>query len=85
MKLTDDIYVYEWTNYFDNNCNSFYIGGGINALVDPGLTRYLPNLLERMADDGIKREDIAYVINTHSHPDHFQASEMFDPEEVKIA
>ena len=70
MKLTDDIYVYEWTNYFDNNCNSFYIGGGINALVDPGLTRYLPNLLERMADDGIKREDIAYVINTHSHPDH---------------
>jgi len=84
MKLTNDIYVYEWTNYFDNNCNSYYIGGGVNALIDPGLTRYLPNLLERMSDDGIKKEDISYIINTHSHPDHFQASEMFDPEEVKI-
>ncbi len=85
MKLTDNIYVYEWTNYFDNNCNSFYIGGGVNALIDPGLSRYLPNLLEQMSADGIKREDINYVINTHSHPDHFQASELFDPEKVKIA
>ena len=85
MKLTDDIYVYEWTNYFDNNCNSFYIGGGVNALIDPGLSRYLPNLLEQMSADGIKREDINYVINTHSHPDHFQASELFDPEKVRIA
>jgi hydroxyacylglutathione hydrolase len=84
MKLTNDIYAYEWTNYFDNNCNSYYIGGGVNALIDPGLTRYLPNLLEQMAADGIKKEDISYVINTHSHPDHFQASEMFDPKEVKI-
>ena len=85
MRLTDNIYVYEWTNYFDNNCNSFYIGGGVNALIDPGLSRYLPNLLEQMSADGIKREDINYVINTHSHPDHFQASELFDPEKVKIA
>jgi glyoxylase-like metal-dependent hydrolase (beta-lactamase superfamily II) len=85
MKLTDNIYVYEWTNYFDNNCNSFYIGGGVNALIDPGLSRYLPNLLEQMSADGIKREDINYVINTHSHPDHFQASELFDPEKVRIA
>lgn len=84
MKLTNDIYVYEWTNYFDNNCNSFYIGGGVNALIDPGLSRYLPHLLEQMAADGIKKEDIRYVINTHSHPDHLQASELFNSEEVKI-
>ncbi len=85
MKLTDDIYVYEWTNYFDNNCNSFYIGGEIHALIDPGLTRYLPDLLKQMAADGVKKESIRYVINTHSHPDHFQGSELFDPETVKIA
>lgn len=84
MKLTNEIYVYEWTNYFDNNCNSFYIGDGINALIDPGLSRYLPHLLEQMAADGIKKEDIRYVINTHSHPDHLQGSELFDPDEVKI-
>ena len=30
-----------------------------------------------MEDDGIRREDIRYIINTHSHPDHFEASEQF--------
>ncbi len=85
MKLKNDIYVYEWTNYLDNNCNSFYIGAGVNALVDPGLTCYLPDLFNQLSADGIKKEDIRYVINTHSHPDHFQGSELFDPETVKIA
>ncbi len=85
MKLKDEIYVYEWTNYFDNNCNSYYIGGKVQALIDPGLTRYLPDLLNQMSADGIKKENIRYIINTHSHPDHFQGSELFDPETVKIA
>ena len=85
MKFADDIYVYEWTNYFDNNCNSFYIGGSVQALVDPGLKSYLPNLLESMEQDGIARNDIRYIINTHSHPDHFEGSEMFNDSDVKIA
>lgn len=77
MKLTETIYVYEWTNFFENNCNSFYIGGGVKALIDPGLTAFLPDLLNRMEDDGIDRGDIRYVINTHSHPDHFEGSGEF--------
>ena len=85
MKLADDIYIYEWTNYFDNNCNSYYIGGKAGALIDPGLTRYVPDLLKQMSTDGIKKEDIHYIINTHSHPDHLQGSELFDTEMVKIA
>jgi hydroxyacylglutathione hydrolase len=85
MKLQDDIYVYEWTSYFDNNCNSYYIGGGVQALIDPGLSKYLPDLLKQMSADGIKKEEIRYIINTHSHPDHLQASELFDCEKVKIA
>jgi hydroxyacylglutathione hydrolase len=85
MKLKDEIYVYEWTNNFDNNCNSYYIGGKVQALIDPGLTRYLPDLLNQMSADGIKKENICYIINTHSHPDHLQGSELFDPDAVKIA
>jgi hydroxyacylglutathione hydrolase len=85
MKLKDEIYVYEWTNDFDNNCNSYYIGGKVQALIDPGLTRYLPDLLNQMSADGIKKENIRYIINTHSHPDHLQGSELFDPDTVKIA
>jgi len=85
MKLDNDIYVYEWTNPFENNCNSFFVGGTVQALVDPGLNRFLPDLLQRMEKDGIHREDIRYIINTHSHPDHFEASEAFnDNKDVKI-
>lgn len=85
MKFAEDIYVYEWTHYFENNCNSFYIGGSVNALVDPGLKAYLPDLLERMEKDGIHKNDIRYIINTHSHPDHFEGSELFSNSEAKIA
>jgi len=85
MKLRDDIYVYEWTSYFENNCNSFYIGGGVNALIDPGLLKFIPDLLIRMAEDGIQAGDIRYIINTHSHPDHFEGSEFFYDKGIHIA
>ncbi|MDD5475991.1 MAG: MBL fold metallo-hydrolase [Syntrophales bacterium] len=85
MKLTENIYVYEWTNPFENNCNSFYIGGGVNALIDPGLSTFMPDLLRRMKEDGIDRDEIRHIINTHSHPDHFEASESFvSDKEVSI-
>lgn len=85
MKLAENLYVYEWTNFFENNCNSFFIGGSVGALVDPGLSQHLPDLMKRMAKDGIKKENIQVVVNTHSHPDHYEASALFDSSQVKIA
>ena len=77
MKIVGDIYFYEWTSFFENNCNSFYIGGNVQALVDPGLTNFVPDLLGRMEEDGLDPSRIKYIINTHSHPDHYQGSELF--------
>lgn len=77
MKIVGDIYFYEWTSFFENNCNSFYIGGNVQALIDPGLTNFVPDLLGRMEEDGLDPSRIKYIINTHSHPDHYQGSELF--------
>jgi hydroxyacylglutathione hydrolase len=77
MKIIGDIYFYEWTSFFENNCNSFYIGGNVQALIDPGLTNFVPDLLGKMEEDGLDPSRIKYVINTHSHPDHYQGSELF--------
>lgn len=85
MQLTDDLYAYEWTDYCENNCNTFYIGGNIGAIIDPGLTKHVPDLLKKMSHDGIENKDIRYVINTHSHPDHFEGSEYFYDQDIKIA
>jgi hydroxyacylglutathione hydrolase len=85
MQLTDDLYTYEWTDYFENNCNSFYISGNIGALIDPGLTKHVPALLEKMSLDGIEAKNIRYIINTHSHPDHFEGSEYFYDQDIKIS
>jgi len=84
MRYRDDIYVYEWTNYFENNCNTYYIGGDVHALIDPGLSAFVPELLERMKKDGIHIHDIRYVLNTHSHPDHFEGSKMFYGRQIQI-
>ena len=84
MRFADDIYVYEWTDSFENNCNSFYIGGNVNALIDPGLKAHVPSLLESMEVDGIEKNSIKYVINTHSHPDHFEGSVLFADSGVKV-
>ncbi|MDY0187877.1 MAG: MBL fold metallo-hydrolase [Syntrophus sp. (in: bacteria)] len=85
MKFDDDLYVYEWTEYSDNNCNSYYIGGSIQALVDPGLVKYFPRLLGEMERDGIQRQDIRTIINTHAHADHIEGSSLFNGSGIQIA
>ena len=76
MRLTDDLYAYPWEGY-DNNCNSFFFGGEVRCLIDPGHARFVDNLLASLSADGVTQADIRLVIATHSHPDHLEGITRF--------
>ena len=85
MKLTNSVYCYPWTSFYENNANSYYFGGSIKALIDPGHNFAFESLLDRMKEDGISSEDVEVVIFTHSHPDHFESVGKFAGKQVKLA
>lgn len=73
MKLTENVFSYPETGMMD--CNTYVIKDDITVVIDPGLDRYLPGLMQSMADDGINPNDIDMIINTHLHLDHYWASD----------
>ncbi len=77
MKLDSDLYAYPWMSTQENNCNSYWIGGEIPVLIDPGHQHLVKSLLTQMEKDKNRLEDIRLIIATHVHPDHFEASQTF--------
>ena len=49
--------------------------GKINIIVDPGINRR--KLLVALKKEGLKHEDIDYILMTHYHPDHNYLSGIF--------
>ncbi|HOK03586.1 MAG TPA: MBL fold metallo-hydrolase, partial [Spirochaetota bacterium] len=85
MKITDGVYGYIWKGIFENNCNTFYFAEPFNVLFDPGLKNYTDMVLKQMKDDGLDPDKIAYVVNTHSHPDHFEGTVNFTSKGIPAA
>ncbi len=85
MKLQRDLYIYVWTNPYENNCNSYVITGEVTVLIDPGHLTFLPQLFDQMREDGLSPDAINLIITTHSHPDHMEGLEWFLKKPVKIA
>lgn len=85
MELTKDIFIYPWTNISINNCNSYLIGKENSILIDTGLDFCLPGVLDAIKQDGIDPEQIAFIISTHCHPDHFEGVKNFMPKDTKLA
>lgn len=83
MKIFDDLYVYPWRSYQENNCNTIFIDGEIPFLVDPGHSHLFGHVVEGMARDGKVAETVKAIICTHSHPDHIEAIERFDNNVLK--
>lgn len=84
MKVCDGVYAYPWTNMMENNCNTYVLDGDGLILIDPGLKRYVPDILDAMKNDGLNPKDISTVLNTHSHPDHMDGNSYFDRDKVKL-
>jgi glyoxylase-like metal-dependent hydrolase (beta-lactamase superfamily II) len=70
MKVTNGVYAYPWTDMMENNCNTYVLQGDGLILIDPGLRRYVPDILAQMKRDGLNPDDIKLVMTTHAHPDH---------------
>lgn len=85
MKICDGIYAYIWTSVFENNCNMYYFGDPLNILFDPGLEHHMDVRFDAMKKDGLNPDDIKYVVNTHSHPDHFEGSIPFMRKGIPVA
>ncbi|TFH39686.1 MAG: MBL fold metallo-hydrolase [Chrysiogenales bacterium] len=84
MKVCEGVYAYVWKGHFVNNANMFYFGKPFDILFDPGLKDYLDVRFEEMKSDGLDWSDIAYIVDTHCHPDHFEGSLLFAERNIPL-
>ena len=85
MELTKDLFIYPWTDFSINNCNTYMIGGENCILIDTGLELCLDGVLNHIKRDGFDPEKIELIITTHSHPDHFDGIKRFMENNTQMA
>jgi len=85
VELIKDLFIYPWTDMSVNNCNTFFIGGEMSLLIDPGLDFCLKGVLDNIKNDGFDPGKIEHIISTHSHPDHFEGIQHFIQSDTRMA
>ncbi|MCX8023191.1 MAG: MBL fold metallo-hydrolase [Syntrophorhabdaceae bacterium] len=78
MRISKDLYVYPWTSYRENNCNTVFIDGELPLIIDPGHMHLFGHIIEGMAIDGKDVNSVKCILCTHCHPDHIEAISGFD-------
>ena len=84
-KLFDSLFCYTWQGR-GNNANTYLFvnvlrGDRPHVIIDPGFVSNelgescFESIASTMRRDGFEVEDIGLIINTHTHPDHCQATE----------
>ncbi|MBM4463390.1 MAG: MBL fold metallo-hydrolase [Chloroflexi bacterium] len=84
-RINEQLYCYIWQGR-GNNCNTYLLANMLrgerpHVIVDPGFVvnelrePCFDSLLAAMQRDKLNAEDIGLIINTHTHPDHCQATE----------
>jgi len=78
MRLLHDLYVYPWTSFQENNCNTVFIDGEVPVFIDPGHMHLFNHVIEGMARDGKSADSVRCILCTHGHPDHIEALDRFN-------
>jgi glyoxylase-like metal-dependent hydrolase (beta-lactamase superfamily II) len=83
MRLLNDLYIYPWTSFQENNCNTVFIDGAIPVIIDPGHMHLFNHVNEGLVRDGKSIDSVRCLLCTHSHPDHIEAIDRFDRNVLK--
>lgn len=85
MKISENLYIYLWSDPRENNCNTIAIDGKVPLLIDPGLGKHLNLLFQKMTQDGLDSGKLKLVVCTHGHPDHLEAAFALKKSGLKLA
>ena len=60
MKITDNVYAYQWTNMMENNCNTYVLEGDGLVLVDPGLSNQI-HLINQARIHSVHKKSLPFL------------------------
>ena len=78
MRIFKDFYFYPWLSMQENNANTIFIDGPVPTLIDPGHAHLFNNVAAGLSRDGVDMARLKLILFTHAHPDHIEATELFD-------
>ncbi len=78
MRILKDLYFYPWMSMQENNANTVFIDGPVPTLIDPGHAHLFNNVATAAARDGVDMGRLSLILFTHGHPDHIEATDLFE-------
>jgi glyoxylase-like metal-dependent hydrolase (beta-lactamase superfamily II) len=85
MKITNLLHGFLWTDYSENNSNTYFINGNKKVLIDPGHAHLFGHVRDQLAALSIRPDDLDLILITHGHPDHIEAARLFSRLPAMIA
>jgi glyoxylase-like metal-dependent hydrolase (beta-lactamase superfamily II) len=83
VRISKDFYFYPWLSMQENNANTVFIDGAVPTLIDPGHARLFSIAASAAARDGVDIGRPKLILFTHGHPDHIEATELFDDDVLR--